>query len=82
MFRTLFSPSVTVRRRCEHRPVAVLYVASHGASVTFILAHKGMSEKAPENTLPSFRMALDSGADGFEEDVQMTMDCVPVISHS
>jgi glycerophosphoryl diester phosphodiesterase len=41
-----------------------------------------MSEKAPENTLPSFRMALDSGADGFEEDVQMTMDCVPVISHS
>ncbi len=29
---------------------------------------------APENTLPSFRMAIDMGVDGVELDVHMTRD--------
>jgi len=50
--------------------------------VTFILAHKGLSESAPENTMPAYRSAMEIGADGFEADVQMTSDGVPVCSHS
>ena len=50
--------------------------------MTFILAHKGLSESAPENTMPAYRSAMEIGADGFEADVQMTSDGVPVCSHS
>lgn len=50
--------------------------------MTFILAHKGLSGSAPENTMPAFRSAMGIGADGFETDIQMTSDGVPVCSHS
>jgi glycerophosphoryl diester phosphodiesterase len=36
---------------------------------------------APQNTLPSFRLAQDQGADGVELDVQLTKDGVPVVFH-
>jgi glycerophosphoryl diester phosphodiesterase len=47
-----------------------------------IIAHRGASAVAPENTLSAFRMARDVGADGFETDVQLTRDGVPVIAHN
>jgi glycerophosphoryl diester phosphodiesterase len=34
-----------------------------------VLAHRGASAEAPENTLAAFRLAMDQGADGFELDV-------------
>lgn len=46
-----------------------------------ILAHRGSSTKAPENTLPAFQLALDEGADGIETDIQMTSDGVLVLCH-
>lgn len=45
------------------------------------LAHRGASGHAPENTLAAFRLAREMGADGFEFDVQVTRDGVPVIIH-
>jgi glycerophosphoryl diester phosphodiesterase len=36
---------------------------------------------APQNTLPSFLLARDQGADGVELDVQLTQDGVPVVFH-
>ena len=39
-----------------------------------IIAHRGASNLAPENTLASFRLAKELGADGFECDVQLTKD--------
>ena len=39
-----------------------------------IIAHRGASHLAPENTLTSFRLAKTLGADGFECDVQLTKD--------
>jgi glycerophosphoryl diester phosphodiesterase len=46
-----------------------------------ILAHRGDSFQAPENTLEAARLGLDSGADGWELDVRLTKDGVPVVFH-
>ncbi|ASS76152.1 hypothetical protein CIG75_15185 [Tumebacillus algifaecis] len=45
------------------------------------LAHRGASGYAPENTMAAFRIAKEIGADGFEFDVQLSKDGVPVIIH-
>ena len=49
--------------------------------MTAILAHRGNTEAAPENTLAAFRDVLPSAADGVEFDVQATRDGVPVVIH-
>jgi glycerophosphoryl diester phosphodiesterase len=46
-----------------------------------ILAHRGASAVAPENTIAAFRRARDLGADGIELDVTLTHDRVPVVIH-
>ena len=45
------------------------------------IAHRGMPGLARENTLPSFQLALDAGADGIELDVHATRDGVVVVHH-
>lgn len=49
--------------------------------MTSIWAHRGASATAPENTLPAFELALQQGADGFELDVQRSVDGVLVVCH-
>ncbi|WP_408006668.1 glycerophosphodiester phosphodiesterase [Pseudalkalibacillus sp. A8] len=49
--------------------------------MTYIFAHRGASKYAPENTMSSFKKALEMKADGIELDVQLTKDKVPVIIH-
>lgn len=46
-----------------------------------ILAHRGLSTAAPENSLLAFRQALANGATHLETDVHATSDGVAVISH-
>ena len=46
-----------------------------------IIAHRGASHLAPENTLTAFRLAKTLGADGFECDVQITRDRHLVVAH-
>ena len=46
-----------------------------------IIAHRGASYLAPENTLSAFRKAVEIGADGVEMDVQQTSDKKLVIHH-
>lgn len=46
-----------------------------------IIAHRGASYLAPENTLIAFRKAMEIGADGVEMDVQKTYDNELVIHH-
>ena len=46
-----------------------------------IIAHRGASYLAPENTLTAFRKAMEIGADGVEMDVQQTSDKKLVIHH-
>ena len=46
-----------------------------------IIAHRGASAEAPENTLAAFRRAIELGADGVEFDVRLAADGVPVVIH-
>jgi glycerophosphoryl diester phosphodiesterase len=46
-----------------------------------ILAHRGDSAHAPENTLPAFERAVQRGADGVELDVKLSADGEVVVSH-
>lgn len=50
-------------------------------SMPLILAHRGASAYAPENTIAAFRLAHELGADGIEFDVQLTRDKIPVVIH-
>ena len=46
-----------------------------------IIAHRGDLSNAPENTLPAFQRAYESGADGIELDVRLTRDDQLVVFH-
>ena len=46
-----------------------------------ILAHRGASGTAPENTIAAFKKALVDGWDGFEFDIQQTKDGKIVVFH-
>lgn len=46
-----------------------------------IVAHRGASEDAPENTLASFRLGFEQGADLIEGDFRMTADGCIVAMH-
>lgn len=46
-----------------------------------VIAHRGASATAPENTLPAFELAWKEGADGVECDVRLTSDAQIVCIH-
>lgn len=47
--------------------------AADGPTVPLVVAHRGLLQHAPENTLPNFRSCLELGI-GFEFDVRRTKD--------
>jgi glycerophosphoryl diester phosphodiesterase len=46
-----------------------------------VIAHRGDSAHAPENTLEAARLGRDAGAEAWELDVQLTRDGVAVVLH-
>ena len=46
-----------------------------------LIAHRGASYDAPENTFEAFDLALSLGFDNFETDVQLTGDGRAVLIH-
>jgi glycerophosphoryl diester phosphodiesterase len=48
---------------------------------TKILAHRGASAYAPENTMEAFRLGIELGADGIELDVHLTKDGEVAVFH-
>jgi len=46
-----------------------------------IIAHRGASARAPENTLAAVRLAAELGADGVEIDVRLTRDSQLAVIH-
>ena len=46
-----------------------------------LIAHRGYSDLAPENTLAAFDLALERGYPHLELDVQLTSDGAPVVIH-
>ena len=47
----------------------------------FVEGHRGFCAKYPENTLASFRAALDLKIDAIEFDIWLSKDKVPVLMH-
>ena len=46
-----------------------------------IVAHRGVPDFFPENTIPAFQHAIELGADAVELDVRLTSDQIPVVFH-
>ncbi len=46
-----------------------------------VIAHRGFSSRAPENTLAAYRLAIEIGAELAECDVRLSSDRVPVLIH-
>src|SRR6187455_644658 len=46
-----------------------------------IIAHRGASHDAPENTLAAFRLGYKQNADGVELDIHLTQDNQIVVMH-
>jgi glycerophosphoryl diester phosphodiesterase len=51
------------------------------AKQPMLLGHRGSPKAKHENTLESFQLALDSGLDGIELDVQRSLDGALVVHH-
>ncbi|MET8824862.1 glycerophosphodiester phosphodiesterase family protein [Streptomyces sp. NPDC004610] len=56
------------------------YLRADGAPMT-VIAHRGASSAAPENTLQAQEIARRGGADFIENDVQLSKDGVPYLMH-
>ena len=50
-------------------------------NIPLIIAHRGASALAPENTMAAFRLAKELGADGIELDVMLSADEQLVVIH-
>jgi len=62
--------------------LALLVVAtSRRTQPVLVIAHRGSSETAPENTLAAFRLAVEQRADFIEFDVQESSDGEVVVVH-
>jgi glycerophosphoryl diester phosphodiesterase len=47
----------------------------------YVIAHRGISGRYPENTLLAFEKAVDAGSDWIELDVHTTADDIVIVSH-
>ncbi|MEO1085553.1 MAG: glycerophosphodiester phosphodiesterase family protein, partial [Acidobacteriota bacterium] len=62
-------------------PVADIKSFFEAGSATRVIAHRGFSGRAPENTLAAVRAAIELGADMVEVDVTLTADGHVVLMH-
>jgi glycerophosphoryl diester phosphodiesterase len=49
--------------------------------MTIVVAHRGASARAPENTMEAFRLGVEAGADAIELDVHLTKDGQLAVIH-
>jgi glycerophosphoryl diester phosphodiesterase len=80
-------PTMTSSRFLFHRLARPLMAAILVAAAvlpcaaTEIIAHRGYSAKAPENTVAAFNLAWESGADACELDLYLTKDAQIAVIH-
>lgn len=56
-------------------------IHEHKPAKPLIIAHRGNSSEAPENTLTSVRQAIELAVDVVEIDVRLSIDSIPVVIH-
>jgi len=49
--------------------------------MTLVVAHRGASDRAPENTMEAFRLGVEAGADAIELDVHLSRDGQLAVIH-
>ena len=47
-----------------------------------VISHRGANLVAPQNTIEAFKKSIEIGCTGFETDIHLTKDGVPVICHN
>ncbi|PRX97224.1 glycerophosphodiester phosphodiesterase [Allonocardiopsis opalescens] len=72
---------VAVRTEPAPAPVAEAAEPAAALAPAQVVAHRGYSGLAPENTLVAIEAARHSGADYIEIDIDFTADGVPVVIH-
>ena len=73
--------AVTIFFSGPRRYAQFKWMMNTSMGMPLIMAHRGYSQAAPENTLPAFEKAIDAGFTAAELDVQMTKDGVIVLLH-
>ncbi len=61
--------------------VLLMFLVTRTQRPVSVIAHRGASAEAPENTLAAFRLAIDQEADFIELDVQESADGEVVVVH-
>lgn len=59
-----------------------LSISSHTERQPLMVAHRGLSSLAPQNSIPAFELAMEYGYDGCELDVHTTKDGKWVVIHN
>ena len=54
---------------------------TNGCDTTTVIAHRGVSSLAPQNTIPAFQLGIDMGVDYLELDVQQSSDDSLMVIH-
>ena len=54
--------------------ITLMCAFSTTAFAQLIIGHRGASHDAPENTIASYKLAIEQGADGFEGDYWLAAD--------
>lgn len=63
------------------RNITLKFNPYYAESTVEVIAHRGLSTLAPENTLSAIEAAIENGADRIEIDVQLTKDGQVVLMH-
>ena len=73
---------------CSFKTIVLFFVASaftsfnaNGCDTTTVIAYRGVSSLAPQNTLPAFQLGIDMGVDYLELDVQKSSDDSLMVIH-
>jgi len=61
--------------------IVALFLGAYPLGAVEIIAHRGASHDAPENTLPAFQLGWEQGADANEMDIHLTRDGRIVVIH-
>ncbi|MEO5804776.1 MAG: glycerophosphodiester phosphodiesterase [Verrucomicrobiota bacterium] len=62
-------------------PLCAMAISTSASFALEIIAHRGASHDAPENTLASFKLGYEQNADGDELDIHLTKDGKLVLIH-
>lgn len=71
------------KRMSPKNPISLskIFILKKERTNIHLIAHRGYSAQAPENTVPAVKKAAEYGFDTVEFDVRMTQDGVWIISH-